>query len=147
MKKNRKGPSPGGDYDIGYKKPPQATRFKPGQSGNPKGRPRERPKLALPKRVEFLRIVAADAVREVSVREDGQPRTMPFIEALVRQLGSVALKNHKAAELYINYALEAEKVVKEQLTLDLGKLTTKEILTLRDIQLKALPSQSDADEN
>ena len=27
-------------YEIGYRKPPKATRFKAGQSGNPKGRPR-----------------------------------------------------------------------------------------------------------
>jgi hypothetical protein len=25
-------------YEVGYRKPPAATRFKPGQSGNPKGR-------------------------------------------------------------------------------------------------------------
>lgn len=29
-----------GNYGIGYRKPPQATRFKKGQSGNPKGRPK-----------------------------------------------------------------------------------------------------------
>ena len=28
------------DYEVGYGRPPQATRFKTGQSGNPKGRPR-----------------------------------------------------------------------------------------------------------
>lgn len=27
------------DYDVGYKKPPEHTQFKKGQSGNPKGRP------------------------------------------------------------------------------------------------------------
>lgn len=26
--------------DVGYGKPPKRTQFKPGQSGNPKGRPR-----------------------------------------------------------------------------------------------------------
>ena len=29
-----------GDYEVGYGKPPKHSRFKPGQSGNPKGRPR-----------------------------------------------------------------------------------------------------------
>ena len=29
------------DYEIGYKKPPKHTQFKPGQSGNPKGRPQK----------------------------------------------------------------------------------------------------------
>jgi hypothetical protein len=35
----------GGDekpYRVGYGRPPLATRFKPNQSGNPKGRPRRR---------------------------------------------------------------------------------------------------------
>jgi hypothetical protein len=27
-----------GEYDVGYGKPPKASRFKPGKSGNPKGR-------------------------------------------------------------------------------------------------------------
>ncbi len=28
------------DYEVGYKKPPKDTRFQPGQSGNPRGRPK-----------------------------------------------------------------------------------------------------------
>ena len=28
------------EYDVGYKKPPKRTQFKPGQSGNPRGRPK-----------------------------------------------------------------------------------------------------------
>jgi hypothetical protein len=30
----------GDEHKVGYGKPPQHTQFKPGQSGNPKGRPR-----------------------------------------------------------------------------------------------------------
>jgi len=29
-----------GDYEVGYGKPPKHTRFQPGRSGNPKGRPK-----------------------------------------------------------------------------------------------------------
>jgi hypothetical protein len=32
-------------YPIGYRKPPTETRFKPGTSGNPKGRPKGRRNL------------------------------------------------------------------------------------------------------
>ena len=28
------------DYEVGYAKPPQSSRFKPGRSGNPNGRPK-----------------------------------------------------------------------------------------------------------
>jgi hypothetical protein len=35
-------PQPPRDYEVGYGKPPSATRFKKGVSGNPKGRPRGR---------------------------------------------------------------------------------------------------------
>ncbi len=28
------------DYEVGYCRPPLATRFRPGQSGNPRGRPK-----------------------------------------------------------------------------------------------------------
>jgi replication-associated recombination protein RarA len=33
--------SEAGDYPVGYGKPPKHTQFKPGTSGNPKGRPKE----------------------------------------------------------------------------------------------------------
>ena len=33
------------DYEVGYGKPPQHTRFKPGQSGNARGRPRKSKEL------------------------------------------------------------------------------------------------------
>ncbi len=29
-----------GDYEVGYAKPPRHTRFAPGRSGNPSGRPK-----------------------------------------------------------------------------------------------------------
>ena len=32
---------PENDYEVGYRRPPIETQFKPGQSGNPKGRPKK----------------------------------------------------------------------------------------------------------
>ena len=36
-----------GDYVVGRGRPPVASRFKPGQSGNPKGQPRKGQDLAV----------------------------------------------------------------------------------------------------
>jgi hypothetical protein len=38
--KTNGGDSDGAGYAVGYGKPPKHTQFKPGQSGNPKGRPK-----------------------------------------------------------------------------------------------------------
>jgi len=42
MVDDKKGTDPGTDrsYEVGYGKPPKHTRFQPGQSGNPRGRPK-----------------------------------------------------------------------------------------------------------
>jgi hypothetical protein len=51
------------DPPVGYRNPPRATRFKPGQSGNPSGRP---------KRVPSLRAELRDELSEMMhVREGG----------------------------------------------------------------------------
>src|SRR6202000_964768 len=56
------------DFEIGYKKPPKATQFKPGTSGNPKGRPK-RVRSPLNEILEDV----LDAV--VKYRENGKVRT------------------------------------------------------------------------
>jgi hypothetical protein len=62
-----------GKYKVGYKKPPQHTRFKPGQSGNPKGRRRGS---------ENVKTMVRRTVNEkVSVREGDKTRQMTKLEA------------------------------------------------------------------
>jgi Family of unknown function (DUF5681) len=66
------------DNEVGYRKPPQHSKFKKGQSGNPKGRPKGKPNLAN---------VLEKALREkVVINESGQRKTITKLEAAIKQL-------------------------------------------------------------
>jgi len=66
------------DYRVGYGRPPLATRFKPNQSGNPKGRPR---------RSLSLRAVVDKVLEEkIEIREGERVLRMSNRHALARAL-------------------------------------------------------------
>ena len=68
------------DYDVGYGKTPKHTRFKKGQSGNPKGRPKGSKNLKT--------IIDETLSTRVPVTLDGKKRTMPLREALIHKLAA-----------------------------------------------------------
>jgi hypothetical protein len=72
-------PLPEGEGDaVGPGRPPAATRFRSGRSGNPRGRP---------KRAKHLGALVAAALRErTAVEEDGRVRRLTKLEATVRQI-------------------------------------------------------------
>ncbi|KAA9008748.1 DUF5681 domain-containing protein [Histidinibacterium aquaticum] len=61
------------EYEVGYGKPPKATRFKPGQSGNPRGRPKSKKNAHS--------IVEAVLFQPVAVTRNGRRTIIPAIEA------------------------------------------------------------------
>jgi Family of unknown function (DUF5681) len=73
-----------GNYKIGYGKPPMATRFKSGRSGNPKGRPKGSRNLATD--------LAAELGEQITVRVDGRPRRITKQRALIKSLMARALQ-------------------------------------------------------
>lgn len=80
-----------GDYQVGYGKPPRHARFRPGVSGNPRGRPRG----ACAGRAD--RLALKEIYRLITVREGEQTLTLPTIQAMMRQLGRIALKGNGPA--------------------------------------------------
>jgi hypothetical protein len=75
---NSAGQSPAEGERVGHCRPPLATRFRPGQSGNPHGRP---------KRPRDLAEMVAEALSEwVVVKKGKRTRRMSKFEATVRHL-------------------------------------------------------------
>ncbi len=73
-----------GEYDVGYKKPPKKGQFKPGESGNPAGRPKGTKNLKTDLQEEMS--------EKISVMERGNQVTYTKQQALVKTLSTKALK-------------------------------------------------------
>ncbi len=89
---------------IGYGQPPKSTRFKKGQSGNPRGRPRNR-----------RREIPYDTVlgQMVTIREDGRERRVTAAEAFLLQLTQKGLAGDSAAARASLEAIEAARAVRQ----------------------------------
>jgi RNase P/RNase MRP subunit p29 len=88
-------------YEVGYGKPPAAGRFRPGQSGNPRGRPkgsRNRPKLPALNEERLKNIVLEEAYRTVSVNDAKGQVSIPMAQAVIRSLAVNAAKGHQRAQ-------------------------------------------------
>lgn len=89
-------------YEVGYAKPPAATRFKKGQSGNPSGRPKGK-KTQLPglneERMKI--IILQEAYRDIKVRDGERTVTVPIAQAVLRSLAVNAVKGqHRSQRLF-----------------------------------------------
>jgi len=74
------------DYEVGYAKPPKSTRFKKGQSGNSKGRP----KGAKGVRASLRRELES----KITVREGGKEVRISKAEAMAKQFAACGLKGN-----------------------------------------------------
>ena len=96
-----------GEYRVGYGKPPLHTRFKQGQSGNPKGRPRGAKNLAS---------LLNEALNElVLVAEDGGRKRISKRKAAFKQLVNEAAKgNWRALKLLVDILQDIERRTEPQ---------------------------------
>lgn len=93
----------GGSEGVGYGKPPKAHKFKPGQSGNPKGRPKGAKNL--------LKLISKHAAKKVTVIEDGMEKKMPRIDVVITAMFNKASKGDvSAARLLSNLVLAASQL-------------------------------------
>jgi len=75
------------DYQLGYGRPPQHTRFKRGESGNPTGRPKGSKNLTILFEKELKQCVV--------VTENGRRRSITKQEAMVKHLVNKAVSGDR----------------------------------------------------
>lgn len=86
-----------GPFEVGFGKPPRSMRFKPGQSGNPNGRPRGAKNFAV--------AIEQELVTRVTVTENGRRRRISKREVIAKHLVNKAASGDlKAIPLLLNEA-------------------------------------------
>jgi hypothetical protein len=101
-KKNNK-PVP---YQVGKYHPPKHTQFKPGQSGNPKGRKK--------KPVHIGATIDGLLDGKLTVKIDGKEVKISGAEALLRKAFSEALKgDHRMLKIFLQIAQQRPDATKE----------------------------------
>lgn len=132
-------PGASADYSVGYKKPPVGSRFKPGVSGNPKGRP---------KSAKGLQTIVRDTLtQKVAVRTSSGVKRISRIEAAVQKTLELAMKGNPRALAQL-LKLYEQAVPEPKLTQDLAQpeedLTATDIATLEELRQILLAKQEDA---
>jgi hypothetical protein len=117
---------PKGEYDVGYCRPPAAHRFKHGNKANPKGRK---------KGSRDRKIVIHEVLFEaVTVREGGEIRQMPALEAVLKKLLSKALAGDNKAALTIIGIAQKEGILTTEQEQVVESLSESDLAIMEDVK-------------
>ena len=140
-----KDPRGGDGAPAGYGRPPVATRFQKGRSGNPKGRPRKaRKELIDASSLSATLSGEREFYRTVDIREGGKPVSMPIVNAIWRKRLHDALTG-KNRLLQREVLQEAEALEQRKLEADVRRFfdltaqKTQGEARLRDAAARGLP--------
>ena len=130
---------PEAEEKVGYCRPPRMTRFKPGQSGNPLGRPRK------PKPIQDL--LATELRRTLVIRENDREQKLPKLEIVVKRLVNDAIQgNHPAVRLLIDLLKVSEEGPDSGLRRTIDDLSTEDREILARYLLPGATTRKDGDD-
>jgi hypothetical protein len=118
-----------GDYEVGYGKPPRHTRFKRGQSGNPRGRPPG---------AKNLSTLLNEALNElVAVTENGGRKSISKRQAAFKQLVNEAAKgNWRALKLLVDILQDIERRTEPQTAENSFSLADEKVIAQLKVRLQ-----------
>jgi Family of unknown function (DUF5681) len=127
---------PTAPYEVGYGQPPMHSRFKSGQSGNPKGRPKgSRNRPPEPSQEDLRAIIRAEAYRDVPVNDANGTVTIPMAQAVMRSLAVCAAKgNTRAQRLFTELLNTVEREELSERAAALGAAMDYKITWERELQ-------------
>lgn len=105
-------------YEVGYCRPPRGHQFKPGQSGNPKGRPK--------KNNNFAEDILEEMSEVITIQENGKLKKITKKRALAKRLVADSLSGKVSAIKILTPILAGETKITEDL---------EEELTPQDAQI------------
>ena len=102
-------------YEVGYGKPPANGRFKSGQSGNPKGRPKgAKNKLPALNEERLKSIILEESYRTIKINDGNKQVSVPMAQAVMRALSVKAVKgDHRAQRLFSELLTTTERENKQ----------------------------------